>query len=1171
MEGKEIQHVVFDERQEQILRRLGLIGEGTQAFYRDACRMMAQPTMESTSHLVGHLFREIESSVRYVLQPLGPVRTATGRKTGESHKTSIRAALRALEIPVRYVLQLLGQVRTAIGKKTRESHKAIVRAVLRVLEIPESDRVAVLWLGLAHKLHATAHRDNLKPPRPVTDNERQKWQEFETLLDHVLEKYEEIYFKAHDYIDRLVESREGKKSVVAEFAKRCPHNQICLGYFFKKLDSTDWIEPLKKAGYFRTPPPPQETENGIMLPFWPESQYLARVAAQVPDKVLEVILAMEETSNSRVHSDLLDALCAMPAVTAAKARDRAVRWIESTSHLWFPQEFGQLIVHLAEGGETSAALLIARPLLALRSACGGVSEAESEDTFSPRREPIARCGNWEYRETIKKIVSSLAATAGTDALVLFCDLLEEAAALSLRETQDGGRSLLFLDWPSAIEEHEQNRHRDHPKDTLVFAVRDTAEHLMNTKGKETLDLLRSRKCILFQRIEMHLRVRWPELDLSGTASLLSDPAIYENEDLQHERYHLLRTVFGRLPRNAQDVYYEHIERGFPEGRYVQRRTEGDGKAPGRDDIEQARRHWQYMRLLPIEQYLTGERQALFDTLVKEFQEPEHPDFLSWSSTGFVEHKSPKGRGELDSMSTGQLVSYLEGFEPTDPPFFGSFAGLRTEIEGLVFSNPDRYAGQAQRFRGLRPSFIRAVLEGIKRSVKEGEGFQPGYWSSVLDLCAWVVQQAEDAPSGEEKYQLRRTEWRGVRKTVIDLLAAGFVSETSPIPWTLRDSVWAVLLPLTDDPDPSPDRDRDRAVFDPAALAVNAVRSMAVRKAIQYALWVRRHTEGQNAGEETGSPKGFDFMPEVREVLDRHLDPMRDPSLAVRSVYGEFFTLLACLDQNWGRDRLTRVFPREPEYLALREVAWTSYVIFVGGGFRPHVFEMLEEDYLWAINKIGSWTNLSLQMANPDEKLAEHLAVFCWHGEIELGDTPSVLSAFYGKAPASLRGHIIRFLGEQLQDKTLVLEPAVRNRLENLWLARIEYVRAQKDKAADGKELEGFGLWFASGHFDDAWAMRQLKNVLAITGTLEPDYSFMMELAEVANRSPRDAVECLRFIIEAIAKGGPAWEFLRWDETAKKILWSAVNSGQPEAREAAKALANKLAALGQIGYRDIAQS
>jgi hypothetical protein len=1094
---------------------------------------MAQPTMESTSHLVWHLFREIESSVRDVLEPLQLDKTVSGKET----------------------------------KNENEKHKESILAVLGVLEIPESDPVAGSWLSLAHRLHAAAHRDNLKGPRPVTHNVRQEWQDFETLLDHILEKFEERYLKTHDYIDSLLKD---KNRVIEQFSQHCPHNQVTLGYFFGKLDSADYIDSLARRSYFKKPPPPQETENGIMLPFWPESQYLARVAAQAPDKVLEVILAMEETSNSRVHSDLLDALCAMPALTAAKARDRAVRWIESTSHLWFPQEFGQLIVHLAEGGETSAALLIARPLLALRSACGGVSEAESEDTFFPRREPIARCGNWEYRETVKKIVPPLAASAGIDALALFCDLLEETA-LCLKETLDGGRAPLSLDWPPAIEEHEQNRHRDDPKDTLVFAVRDTAEHLMNTKGKETLDLLRSRKCILFQRIEMHLRVRWPELDLSGTASLLSDPAIYENEDLQHERYHLLRTVFGRLPRNAQDVYYEHIERGFPEGRYVQRRTEGDGKAPGRDDIEQARRHWQYMRLLPIEQYLTGEWQALFDTLVKEFQEPEHPDFLSWSSTGFVEHKSPKGRGELDSMSTDQLVSYLEGFEPTDPPFFGSFAGLRTEIEGLVFSNPDRYAGQAQRFRGLRPSFIRAVLEGIKRSVKEGEGFQPGHWSSVLDLCAWVVQQAEDAPSGEEKYQLRRTEWRGVRKTVIDLLAAGFVSETSPIPWTLRDSVWAVLLPLTDDPDPSPDRDRDRAVFDPAALAVNAVRSMAVRKAIQYALWVRRHTEGQNAGEETGSPKGFDFMPEVREVLDRHLDPMRDPSLAVRSVYGEFFTLLACLDQNWGRDRLTRVFPREPEYLALREVAWTSYVIFVRGGFRPHVFEMLEEDYLWAINKIGSWTNLSLQMANPDEKLAEHLAVFCWHGEIELGDTPSVLSAFYGKAPASLRGHIIRFLGEQLQDKTLVLEPAVRNRLENLWLARIEYVRAQKDKAADGKELEGFGLWFASGHFDDAWAMRQLKNVLAITGTLEPDYSFMMELAEVANRSPRDAVECLRFIIEAIAKGGPAWEFLRWDETAKKILWSAVNSGQPEAREAAKALANKLAALGQIGYRDIAQS
>ena len=1144
MEEKEIGRVVFEnEQQERIHRRLGLIGEGAQAFYRDASRMMARPTKESTSHLVGHLFREIESSVRKVLEPLLQARTATGKKTG----------------------------------KANEDHKVSIRAVLCVLEIPESDHVAALWLSLAddnsdYRLHAAAHRDNLMAPRPVTEKVRQEWRKVETLLDHILEKFEEHYLKTHDYIDSLLNSGKDRNWTIEEFSQHCPHNQVTLGYFFGRLDSADYIDPLVAKGYLKNPPPPQEVENSITLPFWPESQYLARVAAQAPDKVLEVILAMEETSNSRVHSDLLDALCAIPAVTAAKAKDRVVPWIESTSYLWFPDSFARLIVHMAEEGETSAALHIARSLLALHQASNGVSDEETEDAFPVRREPVARYGNWEYREAIKKIVRPLTAAAGMDALALFCDLLDEAATFCLRPTLDGGQSLLFFDWPTAIEEHEQNQHRDSPKDTLLFAVRDTAELLMDTKGKEVLDFMRARKCVLFQRIEMHLRGRWPELDVNGTANLLSNPAIFESVDLRHELYHLLRAVFGRISSSAQNVYYDHIEHGFPEDWYVRWRTEEDKKTPEKDNVERARRCWQYKKLLPIEPYLTSDWRARFEALREEFPEPEHPDFpIYMGPVEFVEHKSPKGRDELASMSNHDLVTYLREFEPTDSPFFESFAGLRTEIEVLVFSDPGRYAAEAERLSGLRPTFVRAILEGIRRSVKEGQGLQPDCWPSVLGLCAWVVRQAQDAPTGEEKYGLRGTAWRSLRRTITDLLGGAFDRQTNSIPWTLRESAWAVLLPLTDDSDPSPDRELDRAGFEPAMLAVNAVRSMAIRMVIQYALWVRRHTEKRNAGEETGAPKGFDVMPEVREVLDRHLDPKQDASLAVRSVYGEYFPLLACLDEDWGREHLTFVFPREPEYLALREVAWTSCVTFIRGGSRPDVFEMLEVDYLWAINKIGSWTNVSLRMANPDEKLAEHLAVFYWYGEIELGDAATVLGAFYAKAPALLRGHIIHFLGEQLQDKTLVLEPEVRSRLENLWLSRIENVRASQDRTADAKELEGFGLWFANRKFDDAWAMQQLKDAVALAGTLDLDHFVMMKLAEAADRFPLDAVECVRYMVEAAARTGPAWTFLRWEKSAKKILWSAVKSEKPEAKKAAKALANKLGALGQTGYRDIAQS
>lgn len=72
MEGQEVTHTVFhftQPRQQRIHRRLSIVGPGPASFYQDASRFMSDPyTYRSTTHLVGHLLREIESGLRAVLE-----------------------------------------------------------------------------------------------------------------------------------------------------------------------------------------------------------------------------------------------------------------------------------------------------------------------------------------------------------------------------------------------------------------------------------------------------------------------------------------------------------------------------------------------------------------------------------------------------------------------------------------------------------------------------------------------------------------------------------------------------------------------------------------------------------------------------------------------------------------------------------------------------------------------------------------------------------------------------------------------------------------------------------------------------------------------------------------------------------------------------------------------
>src|SRR2546421_3405659 len=101
-------------RQERIHRRLGLVGEGPQAFYRDALRfILGSPPVESVTHLVGHLVREIESALRDVLEPIAHY---------EQHKT-----------------------KDSRGK----NHEHEVRTILGELGLSDTDGVGAAWLRIA--------------------------------------------------------------------------------------------------------------------------------------------------------------------------------------------------------------------------------------------------------------------------------------------------------------------------------------------------------------------------------------------------------------------------------------------------------------------------------------------------------------------------------------------------------------------------------------------------------------------------------------------------------------------------------------------------------------------------------------------------------------------------------------------------------------------------------------------------------------------------------------------------------------------------------------------------------------------------------------------------------------------------------------------------------------
>ena len=89
-------------------------------------------------------------------------------------------------------------------------------------------------------------------------------------------------------------------------------------------------------------------------------------------------------------------------------------------------------------------------------------------------------------------------------------------------------------------------------------------------------------------------------------------------------------------------------------------------------------------------------------------------------------------------------------------------------------------------------------------------------------------------------------------------------------------------------------------LEPSTLAINTVRGKALNAVVAYALWVRHDLDKQNPV----PAMTFDAMPEVRAVLDEHLDVGREPTLTIRSIYGRHFPWPSC----WTRHGRHRRYP-----------------------------------------------------------------------------------------------------------------------------------------------------------------------------------------------------------------------------------------------------------------------
>ena len=153
----------------------------------------------------------------------------------------------------------------------------------------------------------------------------------------------------------MAEYRPPTSQLVEEALRRIPTLQLRRA-FFEGLKNPLWVAPLDREGVLRNPPEPEVTEEGLIRDlYWPEIDYLIRVAPDAPADVVDVLLKLKTSGNAWVRRGAFAIAAVIPADQAARLQPLFSSW-SSTGFGWRtdPRHQVATVINLLEGGQRQA-------------------------------------------------------------------------------------------------------------------------------------------------------------------------------------------------------------------------------------------------------------------------------------------------------------------------------------------------------------------------------------------------------------------------------------------------------------------------------------------------------------------------------------------------------------------------------------------------------------------------------------------------------------------------------------------------------------------------------------------------------------------------------------------------------------------------------------------------
>jgi len=761
---------------------------------------------------------------------------------------------RRLRRDARKALLKLGFDEAALQRATtalepRFSHKMQIEKLVGRLGLSPDGDVATMWIEL-NKTYGRAHERSFNERLEVDEAFRAQYvRRFDTVIRALTMQLQGRYAALMRRAKQIAGMRPEKG--IKLFVSEIPSAPQLHNYFYENLQSNDWLPFLEKEGLLSEPLSEVRSEDGLPIWEWPVGRYLARMASSDDASTRKIVQRALRALATSAHPDVqrlaLDAVAALPSDEAATLVDVVPGWLTSdTAH--FLAAPHKIISRLAEAGNAEAAITVFESVFRV---------------FQREGELTAFFDSTMYEHYVKDAVSHLAKADVLTAIPLVSDLLLRASRMDRRlsavKEEDYSYYTVGSLWPDQMGGGDILA-------TLIRAIVTLATSAVKANPanvRRILNIFEGYKPKIFRQISMYVLALAPGQAADTADRYLTDVALIDADWCREEYAALANAWLNDLPPDRQKLIFDFID-SVPAAFLDTWRTrfeQQEGRAPTAEDDRRFREItirdivWEWRHNLPPDRRIAIEKTAI------EFGDPN-----AWRDRYVARDQSPLSRTSIQSQTVDDTVRYLEMWRP-DPQLQSHTAvGLANELREAVSTKPEAFSAAATKFSGVRPLFIRNLLDGLRQSTVNDAEID---WTECISLIRCILERSEAPIERSNFVPGDDSDWSLAVQSGIEWLASGLRRGAGGVPFVFADTIQRLVFDLyyraarlaaNGQSDPT---ERNHPYF----RAVQTARGAAIELCVWLLFWESKNPAGRIGK----APRdALSHAPEVRAIFEAEL-------------------------------------------------------------------------------------------------------------------------------------------------------------------------------------------------------------------------------------------------------------------------------------------------------------